>query len=108
VSRFPADNPAHRRIVAQALGVVHVLISSKAAEYRLPQQADQRMAAVPAGSRISECLARHLGQTECIVEFAVCQQSRVRRDRGLLSRQVTRGALGALAQSWRPHYLHQS
>jgi hypothetical protein len=94
VSRFPADNPAHRRIVAQALGVVHVLISSKAAEYRLPQQADQRMAAVPAGSRISECLARHLGQTECIVEFAVCQQSRVRRDRGLLSRQVTRGALG--------------
>ncbi len=70
VSRFPADNPAHRWIVAQALGVVHVLISSKAAEYRLPQQADQRMAAVPAGSRISECPARHLGQAECIVEFA--------------------------------------
>jgi hypothetical protein len=43
VSRCPADNPAHRRIVAQALGVVHVLISSKAAEHRLPQQADQRM-----------------------------------------------------------------
>ena len=59
MSRFPADNPAHRRIVAQALGVVHVLISSNAAEYRLPQQADQRMAAVPAGLRISECLARH-------------------------------------------------
>jgi hypothetical protein len=55
--RFPADNPAHRRIVAQALGVVHVRISIKAAEYRLPQQADQRMAAVPAGSRVSECLA---------------------------------------------------
>jgi hypothetical protein len=50
--------------VAQALGVVHVLISSKAAEYRLAQQADQRMAAVPAGSRISECLARHLDQAE--------------------------------------------
>jgi len=30
-SRFAADNPTHRRIVAQALGVVHVLISSKAA-----------------------------------------------------------------------------
>ena len=54
VSRFPADNPAYRRIVAQALGVVHVLISSKAAEHRLPQQTDQRMAAIPAGSRISE------------------------------------------------------
>jgi hypothetical protein len=58
------QNPAYRRIVAQALGVVHVLTSGKAAEYRLPQQADQRMAAVPAGSRISECPARHLGQAE--------------------------------------------
>jgi hypothetical protein len=55
---------------------------AKAAEHRLPQQTDQRMAAVPAGSRISECLARHLGQAECIVEFAVCQQSRVGRDHG--------------------------
>jgi hypothetical protein len=73
---------ARGRIVAQALGVVHVLISSKAAEHRLPQQTDPRMATVPAGSRISECLARHLGQAECIVEFAVCQQSRVGRDHG--------------------------
>jgi hypothetical protein len=62
--------------VAQALGVVHVLISSKAAEYRLPQQTDSRTASVPAGSRISACLARHLNQAECIVEFAVSQQSR--------------------------------
>jgi hypothetical protein len=38
------------------------------------------LAAVPAGSRISEY--RHLRQAECIVEFAVCQQFRVRRDRG--------------------------
>ena len=67
---------------AEVLGVVHILISSKAAEHRLPQQTDQRMAAVPAGSRISECLARHLGQAECVVEFAVCQQSRVGRDHG--------------------------
>jgi hypothetical protein len=36
----------------------------------------------PAGSRITECLARHLSQAECIVEFAVCQQSRVGRDHG--------------------------
>ncbi len=33
MSGCPADNPAYRRIVAQALGVVHVLISSKAAEH---------------------------------------------------------------------------
>jgi hypothetical protein len=33
VRRFAADNPAHRRIVAQALGV-HILVSGKATEYR--------------------------------------------------------------------------
>ncbi len=32
-SRFAADNPTHRRIVAQALGVVHVLIFSQASEH---------------------------------------------------------------------------
>jgi hypothetical protein len=43
----PPDNPAHRRIVAQALGVVHVLISSKAAEHRLPQFAYANNPAIP-------------------------------------------------------------
>jgi hypothetical protein len=33
MSRFATDNPTHRRIVAQALAVVHILISSKAAEH---------------------------------------------------------------------------
>src|SRR5258708_17325540 len=54
VSGCPADNPAYRRIVAQALRVVHVLTSSKARDLRLPQQPEQRMAALPAGSRVSE------------------------------------------------------
>src|SRR5262245_66040043 len=36
--RFAADNPAHGRIVAQALGVVHLLVSGKAAKYRLPER----------------------------------------------------------------------
>lgn len=39
LSRLAANNPAHpARIMTQALGVVHVLISSKAAKYRLAQQ----------------------------------------------------------------------
>jgi hypothetical protein len=33
VNRFPADNPAHRRIAAQALGIVHVLISSETTKH---------------------------------------------------------------------------
>ena len=82
LSRFAADNPAHRRIVAQALGVVHVLVSGETTKHRLPQQTDQRMAAVLAGARIGERLARHRGQPECVVEFAVRQQSGIGRDHG--------------------------
>ena len=82
MSRFAADNPAHRRIMPQALGVVHVLISGKPTKHRLPQHPDQSMAAVLAGARVGEHLARHRGQPECVVEFAVCQQSRIGRDHG--------------------------
>src|SRR6516165_10383504 len=36
MSRLAADDPAHCRIAAQALGVVHVFVSGKATKYRLP------------------------------------------------------------------------
>jgi hypothetical protein len=78
--RFAADNPAHGRIVAQAFGVVYVLISNETTKHRLPQQTDQRVAAVLAGACIGERLARHRGQPEGVVEFTICQQSRVGRD----------------------------
>src|SRR5262252_2813505 len=39
--RLAADNPAHSRIVAQAIGVVHILVSGKATKYRLPEQPGQ-------------------------------------------------------------------
>src|SRR6516165_11177650 len=44
--RFAADNPAHCRIVAQAFGVVYFLTSSETTKHRLPQQTDQRVAAI--------------------------------------------------------------
>src|SRR3974390_844909 len=49
VRRFAAENPAHRRIMPQTLGVVHILVSGKPTEYRLPEHPDQMMAAVLAG-----------------------------------------------------------
>jgi hypothetical protein len=58
--RFAADNPAHRRIVAQALGVVYVLVAGETTKHRLPQQTDQCMAAVPTGARIGKSFNRHL------------------------------------------------
>ena len=35
-SRLAADDPAHRRIVAQAFGVVDIFVSRKPPEHRLP------------------------------------------------------------------------
>src|SRR5262249_24568694 len=66
---FAADDPAHRWIVPQALGVIDILVSGKATEYRLPQQTDQRVAAVLARACIGEHLARHHAQPKSVVEF---------------------------------------
>jgi hypothetical protein len=76
LSRFAADNPAHRRIKPQPVGVVHILVSGKPTEDRLPQHADQMMAAVLAGASVSEYGARHGGQTECVIQFAIGKQAR--------------------------------
>src|SRR5882724_13421901 len=71
---FAADNPAHSRIVAQALGVVHILVSGKATKYRLPEQPGQCVPTILATACVGQNITRHLGQTECVVEFAISQQ----------------------------------
>src|SRR3954468_11730469 len=58
-SRTAADDPAHRRIMAQAFGVIYILVSGEPPEHRLPQQPNKRMATVPAGAGVSERAARH-------------------------------------------------
>ena len=55
--RFAADHPAPRRIAAQPIGVVQILVTSPPAEHRLPQQPDQQVASVPAGARLCQSLA---------------------------------------------------
>jgi hypothetical protein len=39
--RRVANDPTHRRIAAQPIGVIHILVASEASEHRLAQQADQ-------------------------------------------------------------------
>src|SRR5664279_6644986 len=51
-----ADNPAHRRITPEPISVVHVLVSGKATEPRLPQHSDQIMPTVPTRASISQSL----------------------------------------------------
>jgi hypothetical protein len=82
LSRLATNDPAHRGIVTQPFGVVHVLITSQAAEHRLPEQPCQCVPTVLAGARVGERLACHRGQSECVVKLAVCQQSRIGRDHG--------------------------
>src|SRR5207247_5472976 len=74
LSRFSAHDPAHRRIVTQALGVVHILVSGKATKYRLPEQPGQSVPTILATACVGQNITRHLGQTEYVVEFAISQQ----------------------------------
>ena len=80
MGRLATDNPAHRRIMAQPLGVVHVLISGQPSEHRLPQHSHQRMAAILASARIGEHFTRHRGETKRVVEFAIGKQPGVGGD----------------------------
>src|SRR5262245_1223948 len=54
----------------------------KATEHRLPQQTNQRVAAVLARACIGEHLARRHAQPKSVVEFAVGQQPGIRGDNG--------------------------
>src|SRR5215831_4099907 len=82
MSRLATNNPTHRRIMTEALGIVHVLVSGKPTEHGLPQQTDQRMAAVLASARIGEHLTRQHGQPEHIVKFAIGEQPGIGGDHG--------------------------
>ena len=76
-----ADHPAHRRIVAQPVGVVHILVAGEPSEHRLPQQADQSMATVLAGARVGERIGARVGQSQRVVQLAIrCKKQRAHRD----------------------------
>ena len=78
--RLAADDPAHRRIMAQPLGVVDVLVSGKPPEHGLPQHPHQRVPAVLAGAGVGEPLARHRAEAERVVEFAIGEQTGIGGD----------------------------
>ena len=81
-NRPTADHPAHRRVAAQPLGVVHVLVARQPPEYRLAQQPGQPVPTVLAGARISQPIGTRVGQVERVIQFAVSQQPGIGRDRG--------------------------
>ena len=73
-----ADNPMHRRIMAQPFGVIHILVFRKSPEDRLSQHTDKRVPAILASAEIREPLPSHLRKAECIVEFTIGNQPSIR------------------------------
>jgi hypothetical protein len=64
VIRPVANLPAHRRIAAQPLGVVHVLVAGQPTEHRLTQQAGQPMATILAGARVRQRIGTRASQAQ--------------------------------------------
>jgi hypothetical protein len=78
--RTAADDPPHRRITPEAVGIVHVLVPGEATEHRLTKLGDQAVAPVPPGAGIGEHLGRHRREAECVVEFTEREQAGVGGD----------------------------
>jgi hypothetical protein len=60
--------------MAQAFGVVNILVSRKPSEYRLPQQPDKSMPSIPSGARIGKHITSQRAETEGVVKFAIGEQ----------------------------------
>ena len=80
MSRLAADDPSHRGIMAQPLGVVDVLVSGKPIEHRLPQHPDKSVPAVLAGAGVDEPFASRLRKAESIVKPAIGNQPSIGGD----------------------------
>jgi hypothetical protein len=69
-----ANNPAHRWITAQPLGVVHVLVAGQPPAHRLAQQAGQPMPTVLTGACVRQRFGTRVGQAQRVIQLAVSQQ----------------------------------
>ena len=59
------------------LGVVYVFVAGEASKDGLPEQPCQGVPAILTGAGVGQNLARHVRQSERVVEFAVGQQAGV-------------------------------
>jgi hypothetical protein len=98
LSRLAADDPAHRRIVTQALGIVDILISGEPPKHGLPEQPSQCVPTILARARIGQRITGHRRQSESVIEFTIGEQASIRGDCGApkLERQA---AVEILAQA---------
>ena len=77
LDRLAADDPAHRGITPEPVGVVDILVAGETAIDGLAKETDDAVPAVPARTAISEHAARQCGQPERVVQFAISEQPRI-------------------------------
>ena len=76
-----ADDPAHRGITSQSVGVVDVLVAGEPAEDRLARKGDDAVQSVVAVARVDDMLAHQLVKTQHVIQLAVEQQTAIGADR---------------------------
>jgi hypothetical protein len=75
-----ADDPAHRGIAPEPVGVVHFLVAGEPTEHGLAELRDLGVAPVLPGARVVEDIGRQRRQAERVVEFPEREQASIRGD----------------------------
>ena len=68
VETLTIGDGAHDRIVREALGVIHVLVSGKPTKHRLPKKSHEEMSDVLAAPPLRQNLSAQLGQSKRVIE----------------------------------------
>ena len=79
-----ANNPPHGRITSKTVGVVYVLITTKATKHRLTELPRHAVPSVLAGAAVLENTPGNLGQAKGIVKLPISEQPSVRGDLGTM------------------------
>ncbi len=92
---FRANQP-EGRILAQPLGIIHILVPRQAAVHRLPQQIGEGKLRILATAPVRQMLLDQPSEPESLVEFAHQDQAAVRSDAGTLEIDLERYVEGEL------------
>src|SRR5680860_1891052 len=83
-----ADNPAHRRIEPEPVGVIDIIVAGKAAEHRLTKLPRHAVPSVLAGTTVLQKTPGNLGQAKGVVKLPISEQSGDRCDPGTVELQI--------------------
>jgi hypothetical protein len=75
-------DPPHRRVEAESIGIVHVVVPAKASENGPPELPDKTVTTVLPTTGVREYAPGNLGQSDGVIQFSVRQQPSVGSDLG--------------------------